>query len=241
MPSAPRRQQGFTYLGLVILIAIIGLVGAAGLKMGALLQRSAAEQELLDIGAAFGDALQSYALATPAGQPPQPASLKDLLKDPRFPGVRRHLRKLYVDPITARAEWGLVYQPGGTRVIGVYSLSNAKPVKVGNFDARFAQFAGKNRLSDWKFMAADAAPLALPTSPVPQIQQPGMAPPPEALAPTPQQAGRTDNAAPALPAAPSEPVEQPEPLPEPMPEQPQEQQEPREPPPELAPGARADR
>lgn len=157
MPAA-RRQQGFTYLSLIILVAIIGLVAAAGLKMGALLQRRAAEQELLDIGAAFGDALASYARATPAGQPQQPASLKDLLKDPRFPGVRRHLRKLYVDPITGRAEWGLMYLAGGGGgVVGVYSLSDARPIKVGNFEPRFQQFAGMVRFSDWKFIATALA------------------------------------------------------------------------------------
>ncbi|WP_432382789.1 type II secretion system protein [Duganella sp. P38] len=80
-----RRQRGFTYLSTIILVAIIGLVSAATLKMGAVIQRSKAEEQLLDIGAAFSDALQSYADATPAGMPPQPPSLKDLLRDPRFP------------------------------------------------------------------------------------------------------------------------------------------------------------
>ena len=32
--------RGFTYLGLVILLAVMGMVAAAGLKMGTLLQRA---------------------------------------------------------------------------------------------------------------------------------------------------------------------------------------------------------
>ncbi len=175
----PRRQQGFTYLGLLILLAIIGLVGAAGLKMGALLQRRAAEQELLDIGAAFADALQSYAGATPPGQAPQPPTLNDLLKDPRFPGTRRHLRKLYVDPITGRVEWGLIYRAGGGGVVGVYSLSKLKPIKVGNFEARFQQFSGQNHFSDWKFVAAGlsgGAPEAPPSAPAVLSPEPALSP-----------------------------------------------------------------
>jgi type II secretory pathway pseudopilin PulG len=178
MPPAPRRQHGFTYLGLIILVAIIGLVGAAGLKMGALLQRNAAEQELLDIGAAFADALESYARATPAGRPRQPASLADLLKDPRFPGVRRHLRKLYVDPVSGRAEWGLMYLAGGTGVVGVHSLSNARPLKLGNFEPRFAQFAAKRRFSEWIFMAAEGAAAAAPAAPAGPPATPSASAPP---------------------------------------------------------------
>ncbi|WP_395406770.1 type II secretion system protein [Pseudoduganella sp. UC29_106] len=102
------RQRGFTYLSVVILVAIIGLVGAATLRLGVTMQRAAAEEELLRIGAEFSDALQSYAAATPAGQPTFPPSLKELLKDPRFPQVRRHLRRIYVDPMTGKPEWGLV-------------------------------------------------------------------------------------------------------------------------------------
>jgi len=171
MHARAHRQRGFTYLGLIILVAILGLVGAAGLKMGSLLQRQAAEQELLDIGAQFSDALYSYAAATPPGQPQQPPNLAALLRDPRFPQVRRHLRKLYADPITGRAEWGLLYQPGGNGIIGVHSLSPAAALKVGNFEARFAGFDGKARLSEWHFMVdarvssvPSAEPAAVPVS-----------------------------------------------------------------------------
>jgi hypothetical protein len=52
-----RPSRGFTYLGLIILTTIIGLVGAAGLKMGTLPQRAAAEEELLEIGAQFSAAM----------------------------------------------------------------------------------------------------------------------------------------------------------------------------------------
>ena len=149
--TASGREGGFTYLSLMIVLAIIGLVTASSIKLGAVLQRARAEQELLRIGAEFSDALQSYADATPAGKPSQPASLKDLLKDPRFPTVRRHLRKLYADPMTGKAEWGIVYLGDKTGVAAVYSLSEDKPVKIGNFPARFSGFEGKSHISDWKF------------------------------------------------------------------------------------------
>ena len=196
MHRSARGQRGFTYLGLIILVAILGLVGAAGLKMGSLLQRQAAEQELLDIGAQFADALQSYAGATPAGQPQQPQNLAALLRDPRFPQVRRHLRKLYVDPITGRAEWGLLYQPGSQGIIGVHSLSSSAPLKVGNFEARFTGFEGKSQLSEWRFVVGGPVPpagLALvpgdtasppalfpPAAPAPAMPKPA---PPELLEP----------------------------------------------------------
>jgi type II secretory pathway pseudopilin PulG len=208
-----RRSAGFTYLSLIILIAIIGLVTATTLRVGVLLQRSAAERELLNIGAQFGDALQSYAQATPPGQPVQPPSLKELLHDPRFPAMRRHLRKIFVDPMTGKAEWGIQYASGTTGVVAVYSLSDAKPIKIANFPARFQAFAGKQRLSDWRFVrTGDAiAPPAQPAKPG-QPPQPGQ-PMPSA----PDAAGPGMQPVPVQPAQPEPPAE-PDPQPEPQPE-----------------------
>lgn len=159
MRGRARREGGFTYLGLIILVTVIGLVGAATLKIDSLLRRASAEQELLEAGAAFGEALRTYAEATPKGQPAQPPSLKELLKDPRFPGVRRHLRKIFVDPLTGKAEWGIVWANPGDRkgVLAVYSLSKAKPLKQAHFDARFPGFENKQHVSDWKFAATGQA------------------------------------------------------------------------------------
>jgi len=186
------RQAGFTYLGLIIFVTIIGLVGAATLKIGALLQRAAAEEELLDIGAAFSAALDSYAAATPQGASPYPPSLKELLKDPRVPGVRRHLRKIFVDPLTGKAEWGVVYLGDGTTgVVAVHSLSTAKPLKVANFDSRFAGLDNADTISAWRFKARDPA----------LGQAPGQPQPAAPSTPTTQPAQPAQTAPPGLPAA----------------------------------------
>lgn len=221
-----RREAGFTYVGLIVLVTIIGLVGAATLKADALLRRAAAEQELLEIGAAFSAALTSYAEATPRGQPPQPPSLEELLKDPRFPGTRRHLRKIFVDPVTGKAEWGIVWlnkgsgiDGKGSGVVAVYSLSQSKPLKQANFDARFQNLEGREHISDWKFAASgQGVAQGQPGQPGQPPGQPGQPPAGQAPGATPSEPpslfsgrGNPENAkpAPAEEAAPPEPAEPP--------------------------------
>lgn len=143
---------GFTYIGLLILIAIIGIASTATLQVGSILQRRAAEEALLDVGAQFQQALLSYANATPTGQQRFPRSLQDLLKDPRYPGVRRHLRQLYIDPLTGNNEWGVIQTPDAKGILGVYSLSTESPIKIGNFDAGFRDFDGKTSYQEWRFV-----------------------------------------------------------------------------------------
>lgn len=203
------RCGGFTYIGLIVLLAILGLVGAAGMKTGSLMQRAAAEEELLEIGAAFSEALRSYSAATPKGQPQQPPNLEALLKDPRFPGVRRHLRRIFVDPLTGKAEWGVMTMGDKAFVTGVYSLSAAKPLKVGNFDARFLNFENKEKISDWKFTAAGQGVVMLNAtgSAPPAPGAPGVPPPPAAgIQPPPA----TDAEPPEVPAPDDPPAAAPE-------------------------------
>ena len=221
-----RRQAGFTYVGMIVFVTIIGLVGAATLKVGALLARAEAENELLEIGAAFSDALASYAQATPPGQPQQPPSLEALLRDPRFPNPRRHLRRIFVDPITGRAEWGLVRAAEGAPIVGVYSLSQAQPLKIANFDQRFVNFERKQHLSDWKFVATSQG-LATPEPGAPANTVPPAGPlfPPAPGAPSVPPA---PTATPASEPAPA-PPEVPEPAPEPEPQEEPPQPAPPEP------------
>ena len=59
------------------------------------------EQELLFVGSQFRNAFMSYYGATPAGRA-LPAFLEDLVEDNRFPVPRRHLRRVYADPMTSK-------------------------------------------------------------------------------------------------------------------------------------------
>jgi type II secretory pathway pseudopilin PulG len=184
--SAPsfvaRRSQGFTYLGLIIMLAVMAIFTVSSLQLGSIMTRRAAEHELLAIGGEFRDALASYAAATPEGQASLPQSLQDLLKDARYPATRRHLRKLYADPITGKEEWGTVTAAtgatdsgasggnggAGSGIIGVYSLSEGTPIKTGNFDPPFQDFEGAKSYREWQFIfKASAEPSASPAQPAP--------------------------------------------------------------------------
>jgi type II secretory pathway pseudopilin PulG len=149
-----RPAGGFGYVALLITVAIVALVSTATVRLAAASHRRLAEQALLETGAAYSAALASYARATPKGQSNLPHSLRDLLRDPRFPGIVRHLRRIPVDPLTGNDQWGLVRDDDSEEgaIIGVYSLARGRPVKVANFDSRFPDFAGKQSYAEWRFL-----------------------------------------------------------------------------------------
>ena len=160
---AQAASAGFTYIGVLITLAIIAVASAATLQLGVIMQRRVAEAELLDIGAAFQEALSQYARATPLGQATSPRSLQDLLKDPRYPGTRRYLRQVYVDPLTGKEEWGLILSPQDKGIIGIFSQSAEKPLKIGNFPDAFIDFENKTSYQEWRFIApSQIAPTILP-------------------------------------------------------------------------------
>ncbi|MFZ4650790.1 MAG: type II secretion system protein [Rubrivivax sp.] len=142
------------YVAVLVVLAMLALAAAATARLGAAAHRRAAEGALLEAGAAFSAALASYARVTPKGQPDAPRRLQDLLRDPRFPGVLRHLRRLPVDPLTGRQEWGLYREDdaddGG--IMGVYSLARGRPLKQANFDSRFQDFERRQTYSEWLFV-----------------------------------------------------------------------------------------
>lgn len=153
--------RGFSFVGVLIFVAVLGLLGSMTVKLAAVQHRRFAEQTLLETGVAFSQALRSYALATPVGQPDAPPSLRDLLRDPRFPGTVRHLRKIFVDPMTGSSDWGLERDADDGAILAVFSLSCGKPIKIAGFDARFPDFNGKPYYREWKFKR----PIELSSSP----------------------------------------------------------------------------
>ena len=140
-------ERGFTYIGLLIIVAVMGMGLAA---FGELYSRSGQrekERELLFVGNEYRQAIVSYYQK----EKTYPRKLEDLLEDKRFPMPVRHLRRLYPDPITGSSEWGLVEPTQGAGIVGVYSRSEAAPVKSGNFSARDARFEGAEKYKDWVF------------------------------------------------------------------------------------------
>jgi hypothetical protein len=136
----------------LFVLALMGLAAASTVRLGALAERRHAEDELLAIGREFRQALRSYHNTTPPGSSQTaPRSLHELLHDPRSAAPRRHLRRVYPDPLTGRAEWGLIKSLDGA-LIGVYSLSGDTPIRVANFPADFFYLTGKTHYRDWVFV-----------------------------------------------------------------------------------------
>jgi type II secretory pathway pseudopilin PulG len=151
---------GFTYLAVLFLVAMTGIALSVVGEMWQTAQRREKEAELLFIGGEFRRAFAKYNTAAPG----YPRRLEELLKDPRFPDGRRYLRRIYRDPMTGRAEWGLLKSAGDT-IIGVYSLSEDEPLKKKGFSLADSGFEGKTKYSEWVFFprAGQGAQGAAPT------------------------------------------------------------------------------
>ena len=164
----PRRtlvcqgEQGFTYIGVLVLVALMGIALAAAGQVWHTMQKREKERELLFIGHQFELALKRYADHSQGLGRRYPVELEELLKDPRQPGIQRYLRRIYLDPMTGRAEWGLITGPGG-EIYGVHSLSDDEPLKKHNFGLANRQFEGKTKYSDWVFMHDAPNSLAAPS------------------------------------------------------------------------------
>lgn len=144
------RNAGFTYLSILFIVALMG----AGLALTGEVWHTSVlrerEAELLHLGNEYRKGIERYYLAGPRQYP---RALTDLLKDPRQAGTVRHLRRLYLDPVTGKEDWGLVRAPDGG-IAGVHSLSDDKPLKSGGFAVRDAEFEAKQKYSEWKFVYA---------------------------------------------------------------------------------------
>jgi type II secretory pathway pseudopilin PulG len=143
------KVNGFTYVAVLFVVAAMGIgLASVGLVWHTAAQREN-ETELLFVGEQFRQAIASYKDGTPGGVRQFPATLEDLVLDKRFPTVRRHLRKVFVDPMTKSKEWGLVKIGDG--IIGVHSLSSERPLKRAGFRPEQEQFADAASYADWKF------------------------------------------------------------------------------------------
>ena len=150
------RQEGFTYLGMLVIVALMGFGLAAFGELYSHAAQREKERELLFIGNQFRDAIASYYNKSP-GAKVYPKKLEDLLEDRRFPMPQHHLRRVYRDPMTGTSEWVLVEAPGGG-FMGVHSLSEEKPIKTADFSAKDAAFADAEDYTKWMFTYSPTGP-----------------------------------------------------------------------------------
>lgn len=147
---ASSGQAGFTFLWVLMTVALLGFGLTAALSVQSTAVQREKERELLSIGRQFRTAIARYYESQSAGRGREyPQSLEDLLKDNRVPGIQRHLRKVFVDPMTGKAEWGFVLIAG--RIAGIHSLSGSVPFQQAGFEPEDMSFAGKKKLSEWVF------------------------------------------------------------------------------------------
>ncbi len=133
------------------MVALAGIALAGAGTLWSTTVKREREAELLFVGEQFQRAITAYYEQGPAGVRQFPAKLEDLLQDRRFPTTRRHLRKVFFDPITGTRDWGFVRGPGGG-ITGVFSQSEAAPIKRAEFATAYAQFAAVKSYRDWKFV-----------------------------------------------------------------------------------------
>jgi len=168
--SLHRRRlcAGLVLLGVLLLLALAGLAALVGAEVWATAVKREKEEELLFVGDQYRRAIESYWQASPGKVKTLPISVADLLADDRFPMPVHHLRRPYRDPLDPNAEWGLVKISNG--IAGVYSTSEAVPIKRRGFPERYVSFEDANAYSHWRFLAKLPGRTAAPIPPQPAEQ-----------------------------------------------------------------------
>ena len=143
-----RVAAGFTYIGLLVGIVILGIsLSAVGVVWRTQAQHER-EQELLFIGHEYRQAIASY---YSAGAHQFPQELEDLLNDKRGPEMRHHLRRLYFDPMTGAQDWTLI-RTDIAGITGIASNSQLEPLKKTGFGQDEDAFKDAKCYCDWQFI-----------------------------------------------------------------------------------------
>jgi type II secretory pathway pseudopilin PulG len=167
MPTGKSAQSGFTYLYVLMLIALIGMgLAAAGTLWRTDAQRTR-EAELLFVGAQYRQAIRSYYELDPA-QPRLPQSIDNLLEDNRRPNIVRHLRRAYRDPLTGD-ELVPILALDTQDIVGVVSKATGRPFKIAGFLPEDEAFTEASAYADWRFIFTPP-PTLRPLSPMPGQQ-----------------------------------------------------------------------
>ena len=136
---AGRKQCGFSLIELIIAVTILGILAGAAVPIARVRVRRDKERELRrdlwemrDAIDRYKDAADRGAFQTKVGTDYYPPDLETLVNGVDVQGKKvRFLRRIPVDPMTGKAEWGLRSDQdepdstswGGQNVFDVYSNS----------------------------------------------------------------------------------------------------------------------
>jgi len=161
------NERGVTYLMLMFVIVLIGIVTTAAAKQWKAIVQREREADLLAKGVEIQNALALYSATIKAGRvmpgEAYPQTLADLTRLPK-----PFLRKVYLDPM-GYGEWEYLRAPTGG-IMGVRSKSRAKPFRQRNFPPAIRHFEGRATYRDWVFQH----PNPSSTSIAPQGAVPGV-------------------------------------------------------------------
>jgi hypothetical protein len=147
----------------MIFVALLGIGLAFVGQVWHTEARREKEKELLFVGDQFRAAIYAYYSNNTGAGDRYPKTFDEMLLDRHQPTVRRYLRRVYVDPLTGTAEWGLIKTAAGG-IMGVYSLAPGQPLKQAGFTESNFGFSGASSYTGWQFIyAAPEGTSYLPT------------------------------------------------------------------------------
>jgi type II secretory pathway pseudopilin PulG len=156
-----RGDPGFTYVGLLVLVVLIGILLAAAGEVAATAARREREAQLLWVGHAYRAAIARYFVRRRS----YPQTLEELLGTTADGPLPVHfIRRLYPDPMTNAVDWALVPAPSGG-IMGIASRSTRAPLRTAHFDDADRAFEDAKTYGDWQFtfVAAGVRRPALPS------------------------------------------------------------------------------
>ena len=145
--------KGYTYFGVLFVVVLIGLALSGASMIWQFQVQRQKEQQLLFIGNQYTQAIASYYHAAPGGIKHYPKTIAELLRDPRYPNIKRHLRKPWLDPFTMKSDWVLIRTKQGG-IAGIFSLARGTPIKQARFGNEVLDrlLSGKTSYQQWKFI-----------------------------------------------------------------------------------------
>ena len=170
MRRALGSSGGFTYLTVLLMVVVTGLMASRGAIVWKTVMQREKETELLSRGTQIRDAMRRwYKVKTSpdkdttepidpkAPAPPNLPDLEALTVNPGSPGgTPRYLRPYaLVDPMSPEEDgkW-VIIRDASQKIIGVRSASEKEPLKKGDFplDLHPADFENKKKYSEWSFI-----------------------------------------------------------------------------------------